>query len=111
MRNLSGTILIADDDPDIRDILNDMLASLGATAITATNGQECLDRVEADIPDLIVLDIEMPVKHGLDVLKEIRRGRRDTTVIMITAYGTIDRAVQAMKEGAFDFITKPFELD
>jgi DNA-binding NtrC family response regulator len=111
MKNLSGTILIADDDPDIRDILKDMLASLGATAITATNGQECLDRVEADVPDLILLDIEMPVKHGLDVLKEIRRERRDTTVIMITAYGTIDRAVQAMKEGAFDFITKPFELD
>jgi two-component system, NtrC family, response regulator AtoC len=111
MKNLSGTILIADDDPDIRDILKDMLASLGATAISATNGQECLDSVETDVPDLILLDIEMPVKHGLDVLKEIRRGRRETTVVMITAYGTIDRAVQAMKEGAFDFITKPFDLD
>jgi DNA-binding NtrC family response regulator len=111
MTNLSGTILIADDDPDIRDILQDTLISLGARTGTATNGQECLDRVEADAPDLILLDIEMPIKHGLDVLKEIRRRRHDTTVIMITAYGTIDRAVQAMKEGAFDFITKPFELD
>ena len=111
MSIVSGTILIADDDPDIRDILKDTLVSLGARSITATNGQECLDRVEANAPDLIFLDIEMPVKNGLDVLKELRRRRQDTTVIMITAYGTIDRAVEAMKEGAFDFITKPFELD
>ena len=111
MKTLSGTILVADDDADIRDILRDTLISLGARTVTVSNGEECLDRVEADAPDLVLLDIEMPVKHGLDVLKEIRRKRFDTTVIMITAYGTIDRAVQAMKEGAFDFITKPFELD
>jgi DNA-binding NtrC family response regulator len=111
MKNLSGTIMIADDDPDIRDILRDTLNSLGARAITTTNGQECLDRVDAEAPDVILLDIEMPIKNGLDVLKELRRRRDDTTVIMITAYGTIDRAVEAMKGGAFDFITKPFELD
>jgi DNA-binding NtrC family response regulator len=111
MKTLSGTILIADDDADIREILRDTLNSLGARIVTAVNGQECLDRVEADAPDVILLDIEMPVKHGLDVLKELRRRRSDTTVIMITAYGTIDRAVQAMKEGAFDFIAKPFDLD
>jgi DNA-binding NtrC family response regulator len=111
MTTISGTILVADDDPDIRDILKDALASLGARTIAARNGQECLDRVAADAPDLILLDIEIPLKNGLDVLKEIRRRRDDTTVIMITAYGTIQRAVEAMKEGAFDFITKPFELD
>jgi DNA-binding NtrC family response regulator len=111
MTTISGTILVADDDPDIRDILRDTLNSLRARTVTATNGQECLDRLEADAPDLILLDIEMPIKNGLDVLKELRRRRDHTTVIMITAYGTIDRAVEAMKEGAFDFITKPFELD
>jgi DNA-binding NtrC family response regulator len=111
MKPLTGTILIADDDPDIRDILKDALISLGARTITATNGQECLDHVEADAPDLLLLDIEMPGKNGLDVLKELRRRRNEATVIMITAYGTIDRAVQAMKQGAFDFITKPFDLD
>ena len=62
-------------------------------------------------PELVLLDIEMPVKNGLEVLKELRQKGRDTTAIMITAYGTIERAVQAMKEGAFDFITKPFDLD
>jgi two-component system, NtrC family, response regulator AtoC len=111
MKTLSGTILVADDDTDIRDILKDTLNSLGARIITAANGQECLDRVEVDAPDLILLDIEMPIKNGLQVLQELRQRGSDTTVTMITAYGTVERAVQAMKQGAYDFITKPFDLD
>ena len=67
--------------------------------------------MEAAAPDLILLDIEMPIKNGLEVLKELRQRESETTVIMITAYGTIERAVQAMKQGAYDFITKPFDLD
>ena len=107
----TGNILVADDDPDIRDILKDTLSSLGARVTIACDGRECLNKIEAECPELVLLDIEMPVKNGLDVLKEIGQRRFDTTVIMITAYGSIARAVQAMKEGAFDFITKPFELD
>jgi two-component system, NtrC family, response regulator AtoC len=111
METLSGIIVVADDDPDIRDILKDTLSSLGARAITVANGQECLGSIEMNAPEVVLLDIEMPMKNGLDVLKELRQRRFDTTAIMITAYGTIDRAVEAMKQGAFDFITKPFELD
>jgi DNA-binding NtrC family response regulator len=111
MKTISGTILIVDDDPDIRDILKDTLSSLGARTLSAANGQECLDRAAAELPDLILLDIEMPAKNGLDTLKELRGRQHDATVIMITAYGTIERAVQAMKQGAYDFITKPFDLD
>ena len=111
MKTLSGTILVADDDSDIRDILKDTLNSLGARIITAANGQECLDRVEVDAPDFVLLDIEMPIKNGLQVLQELRQRGSDTTVTMITAYGTVERAVQAMKQGAYDFITKPFDLD
>jgi DNA-binding NtrC family response regulator len=111
MATFSRSILVADDDPDIRDILKDTLSSLGAWVTIASNGQECLDKMEGECPELILLDIEMPVKNGLDVLKEIHQRRFDATVIIITAYGTIDRAVLAMKEGAFDFITKPFDLD
>ncbi len=111
MKTLNGTILIADDDPDIRDILKDALSSLGYRASTASNGKECLDRLEQDGPELVFLDIEMPDKSGLDLLKDIRQRGIDVTVVMITAYGTIERAVTAMREGAYDFITKPFELD
>jgi DNA-binding NtrC family response regulator len=111
MKTLQGTILVADDDPDIRDILKDTLMSLGARVMTACDGRECLDAIDREGPALVLLDIEMPIKSGLDVLKELRLRRNETTVIMITAYGSIDRAVQAMKEGALDFITKPFDLD
>jgi len=111
VKTLNGTILVVDDDPDIRDILRDTLESLGAKIVTAANGQECLDRFDQVAPDLVLLDIEMPIKNGLDVLKGLRQRHGDATVIMITAYGTIERAVQAMKQGAYDFITKPFDLD
>ena len=111
MKTLSGTILVADDDPDIRDVLSETLNSLGSRVITAVNGRECLDKVDKEAPELVLLDIEMPVKNGLDVLREMRQRGCDATIIMITAYGTIERAVQAMQEGAFDFISKPFDLD
>jgi two-component system, NtrC family, response regulator AtoC len=111
MKTLSGTILVADDAADIREILSETVNSLGCRVITAANGQECLDKVDKEGPELVLLDIEMPIKNGLEVLRELRQRGRDTTAIMITAYGTIERAVQAMKEGAFDFITKPFDLD
>ena len=111
MKTLSGTILVADDAVDIREILSETLHSLGSRVITAANGQECLDKADKEAPELVLLDIEMPVKNRLEVLKELRQRGRDITVIMITAYGTIERAVQAMKEGASDFVTKPFDLD
>src|SRR5262245_47154 len=111
MKTLSGSILVADDDADIRDILSETLNSLGCRVITAANGQQCLDKVDKEGPELMFLDIEMPGKNGLDVLKELKQRGNNVAVIMITAYGTIERAVQAMREGAFDFITKPFDLD
>ena len=111
MRPINGTILVVDDDPDIRDILRDSLSSLGSRVLTASNGRECLVVMDREGPEVVLLDIEMPDKSGLDVLREIRQRASDATVIMITAYGTIERAVQAMKDGAFDFIPKPFELD
>jgi len=111
MKTLSGSILVVDDDPDIRDILRDTLNSLGARMITASNGQEGLERVNKESPELVLLDIEMPIKNGLDVLKELRQNGSDATVLMITAYGPLERAVEAMREGAFDFISKPFDLD
>ena len=98
MKTLSGSILVVDDDPDIRDISSETLNSLGSRVITAANGRECLNKIDKETPELVLLDIEMPVKNGLEVLKELRQRGRETTAVMITAYGTIERAVQAMKE-------------
>ena len=109
MDALGETILVADDDPFIRRILQDRLESLRYRVLLATNGKETIDLIDHQDPRMVLLDIEMPDINGLDVLKEIRKRGTDLPVVMITAYGSVDRAVQAMKEGAYDFITKPFK--
>ena len=111
MKSFSGTVLVVDDDPDIREVLRDRLEALGCRVLAAPGGKEGLELLEKQSPQMVLLDIEMPGMNGLEVLTEIRRREIDTTVVMITAYGTIERAVQAMKEGAYDFIPKPFEPD
>jgi DNA-binding NtrC family response regulator len=111
MESFPGTILVTDDDPDIREVLKDRLESLGYRVLAAATAQEGLDLIEAQNPHLALLDVEMPDMNGIDMLRELRRREHDTTVIMITAYGTMERAVRAMKEGAYDFIQKPFEPD
>ncbi len=105
-----NTVLVVDDDADTREVLKDRLDSLGYQVLTAASGREALEVLERHNPQLVLLDIEMPDMSGLQVLKQIRQ-EHDSTVIMITAYGTIERAVQAMKSGAYDFIPKPFEPD
>jgi DNA-binding NtrC family response regulator len=108
---MSDKILIVDDEPSNRKILQQELIHRGYAVETANDGSEALKKVETTRPDLIILDYTMPGLSGLDVLKELRKKEDDTPVVMITAYGTVDRAVQAMKEGAYDFITRPFEPD
>jgi DNA-binding NtrC family response regulator len=83
----------------------------GYSVAAAKDGREALRKIESSRPDLIILDYMMPELSGLEVLKEIRKRENDTPVVMITAYGTLERAVEAMKEGAYDFITRPFEPD
>src|SRR5688500_6794369 len=111
MESFAGNILVVDDDPDIREVLADRLEALGYRVLTAANGVEGLEVFERQSPHLVLLDIEMPGMNGLEMLGEIRKREHDTAVIMITAYGTIERAVEAMKDGAYDFIPKPFEPD
>ncbi|MFM8552906.1 MAG: sigma-54-dependent transcriptional regulator [Nitrospiraceae bacterium] len=110
-------VLIVDDDPDIVTILRDRLDSLGYETCTAADGMQGLERIERDQPDLILLDLEMPRLSGLELLKRLSQSRQqsregaDVPVIVMTAYGTITKAVEAMKEGAFDFLAKPIEMD
>jgi DNA-binding NtrC family response regulator len=106
-----GTILVVDDDPDTRDIIADRIQSVGHQVLAAESGRQCLEVLNSQRPNLVLLDMAMPDMDGLEVLTEIRKRSHDITVVMITAYGTIERAVQAMKEGAYDFIPKPFDPD
>lgn len=108
MRN---KILIVDDEPFNLDLLEQELTDRGYAIDRASNGTQAIKTVESFHPDLVLLDYQMPDKNGLEVLKEIRSRGNEVPVVMMTAYGTIERAVQAMKAGAYDFITKPFEPD
>ena len=103
------TILVVDDDLYIREALEDRLASLGYKVVLAADSDQALTRIERDSPQLVLLDIELPRIKGMEVLNEIRRRDIDVPVIMITAYGSIDLAVEAMRHGAYDFIPKPFK--
>jgi signal transduction histidine kinase len=102
-------ILVADDDADIRMSLSERLRWLGHEVVDAADGRAALAAVEAHALDLAFLDVSMPRLNGIEALKLIRKRWPDLPVVVVTAYGTIRLAVEAMKEGAVDFMTKPFE--
>jgi len=102
-------ILVADDDPDIVLGLSERLRWLGHDVVTAYDGQAALAAVESHALDLAILDVSMPQLNGIEALKCMRKRWPNLPVVVVTAYGTIRLAVEAMKEGAVDFITKPFE--
>jgi DNA-binding NtrC family response regulator len=109
MSALQGTVLIIDDDPDVQEVLKDRLESLGYRAVPALNGKQGLEMLENESPQMVFLDIELPDMNGLEALKAIRKKQTDVAVVIITAYGSIERAVQAMKDGAYDFVAKPLK--
>src|SRR5215510_643192 len=102
-----GTVLIIDDDPDVQEVLKDRLESLGYRAILALTGKQGLALLDEESPEMVFLDIELPDMNGLEALQAIRKRQNSVAVVIITAYGTIERAVQAMRDGAYDFIQKP----
>lgn len=104
-------VLVVDDESSNRRILEQVLGRAGYAVETASNGSEALKKLDSSPPDLIILDYMMPDLNGMDVLKELRQRDDDTPVIMVTAYGTVERAVDAMQAGAYDFITRPLKPD
>ncbi|MEA2040687.1 MAG: sigma-54 dependent transcriptional regulator [Thermodesulfobacteriota bacterium] len=109
MQNLS--ILIIEDGKSQREMLRDFLRGEGYDVSEAENGQKALDQVRKNYFDLLLLDYKMPEMNGLEVLKQVKGINPEIDVIMMTAYGTVEMAVNAMKSGAADYITKPIELD
>ncbi len=108
---INKPILIVDDEKNIRLTLSQALETLGAQIDTAANGEEALAKLKEKTFGLILLDIRMPGMDGMEVLRRVREVRPDIRVIMITAYGTVESAVEAMKLGAVDFLQKPFDPD
>jgi PAS domain S-box-containing protein len=105
------TILIADDEAGIRDGAERILMRMGYRVVKAERGDEAQKSVETLRPDLVLLDLKMPGKDGIEVLKFIQQIDPRILVIIITGYATVEAAIEAMKRGAYDFIPKPFEPD
>ncbi len=104
-------ILIVEDGRSQREMLRDFLISEGHNVREAENGEDAIKTVLGSHFDLILLDYKMPGMDGMDVLKEVKRINHEIDVVIITAYGTIETAVEAIKVGAIDYITKPVELE
>jgi DNA-binding NtrC family response regulator len=102
-------VLVVDDDPDFCEALRDRLEAWGCHAQLAGSGPEALRWVREEPPALVLLDLVLPGMDGMAVLETLRREEPDVVVIVITAHGTIARAVEAMKKGAYDFVTKPID--
>lgn len=104
-------ILVVDDDDKIRQLLRDRLIANNYLVIEAQNGQKGLEVANKQLPDLVLLDLKMPGLDGLSVLHQLKTNHPDITVIIMTAFGTVEKAVEAMKQGAFDFLPKPCNPD
>jgi len=106
-----ATLLVADDDPGLRESLERTLTREGYRVVLASDGRAALERVQAGGVDLIVTDLRMPGLTGLELLRAAKAISPDVDVILLTAFGTVEEAVKAMKDGAYDFLTKPFRRE
>ena len=104
-------LLVIDDEENMRHMLSSMLKKSGYRVYTASNGSEALDMVDQTLYDFILCDLKMPVMSGMEFFEAARDKLWASTVIMMSEYGSIDTAVEAMKKGAYDFISKPFKFD
>ncbi|MBZ5594719.1 MAG: sigma-54 dependent transcriptional regulator [Acidobacteriia bacterium] len=104
-------ILVVDDDESLRRVMQMQLEEAGYEVLAAAQGQDALALIEDTTPALVITDLKMPGISGLDLLRKLREAYPETTVIMITAFGTVSTAVEAMKAGAYDYITKPVDYE
>jgi two-component system response regulator AtoC len=105
------TLLVADDDASIRSLLKQLLSDEGFNVLEASTGIEVVDKVKESSPDLVIMDVRMPELDGIEALSRIKASNPKTSVLIMTAFGSSNAAIRAMELGAFDYITKPFELD
>lgn len=108
---LKPVILLVDDENTIRMFLEKTLRDEGYETFTAADGKEALELTDKELPDLILLDLKLPDISGLEVLEKVKKQYRDICIVMLTAFGDIETAVSAMKKGAFDFVSKPVNLE
>lgn len=106
-----GTVMVVDDEETIRDAMRMALESARFSVVTASSGQDALDKLAKREIDVMLLDMKMPGLSGLEVLQRLRNEKSDVSVVMVTAFAELQLAVDAMKAGAYDFATKPVNID
>ncbi len=111
MNKTSAHLLVVDDDPVTVNLLREVLSKEGYDVATALSGEEAVAQGSDKIFDLVITDVRMGDKGGMEVLKSFKKIAPETAVIMITAFGSIETAIEAIREGAFDYISKPFKLE
>ena len=111
MNYVKARVLVVDDEESIRDVLKQALADDGQQVSVASSGQQALDALSQSDIEVMLLDIRMPGLSGLDVLRKAHDRWPDTSVIIVTAVGDVRTAVDVMKQGAYDYIAKPFDLN
>jgi DNA-binding NtrC family response regulator len=104
-------ILVVDDEPEFRHILAKVLAEMGHEVSTASSGRQALAKIRENPPDILFLDIKMPQMSGLECLRRLSKLRRKLVVVVMTGYADIESAREAMRLGADEFISKPFDID
>jgi two-component system response regulator AtoC len=105
------SVLVVDDEPDIRSLLKDLLTGEGYKVRVAKSGAEAVEQIRKDQPDLAMMDIKLPDQDGIGLLRTLRREHPELEVIVMTAFGGSSTAIKAMEHGAYDYVTKPFDID
>ncbi len=105
------SILVADDEEGVRELFKEIALEEGLQVLLARDGIEAVQKARSEIPDVIILDIRMPDMDGMEAFKRIKESLMNVPVIFITAFGTSDLAIEAMKNGAYNYLTKPFDID
>lgn len=111
MKVAGEKILIIDDEPEMGRIFSNILSEDGYKVLTAASGEEGIRKVFKEIPDLIFLDMRLPDRSGIDILRELKEFNKEVMVIVLTGYGTVKTAVRAIKLGAYDYLAKPLSSD
>ena len=106
-----GLILVIDDEAGMRKYLEKLLTDNGYKVVLSSNGEQGLDELSKKSPDLALVDLKMPKMDGIEFLKRAKRVFPNLPVIIMTAYASLESAIEAMRQGAYDYINKPFDMD
>ncbi len=106
-----GKVMVVDDEQHVQEVLKDFLQNIGYDVTLADDGDEALTKFEPDQFDIIISDLLMPKIDGLELLKKIKQIDKNVVFLMVTGYPSIETAVDAIKKGAYDYITKPFNME